>query len=153
MKNKYCLDEKSWREAQAALLLAKKHGLIEDSSFLALEKRRAKKNEENTQKEEAGEYFYGPSFFSSPAYLQYELTRFKLDFVQPSEQIRRLGICPNFSREQKLEYYAKNLDLFGRYHEDLFSFDEVEQIIEKRLREEAYDKLIQNILCQCDKWK
>lgn len=153
MGNRYCLDEKSRKEAQAALLLAKKHGLIEDSSFSALEKRRAKKNEENQQKEEAGGCFYGPRFFSSPAYLQYELTRFKLDFVQPSEQIRKLGVCPDFSREQKLEYYEQNPDLFKRYHGDLFSFEEVEQIIEKRLREEAYDKLIQNILCQCNKGK
>ena len=135
MEQKFCLDEKSWKEAQAALLLAKRLGLIEDAGMEALERRRQQKNEKNRQAEEAG---------------QYELTRFKLDFVQPSEQIRKLGVCPTFSDEEKRNFYERNQDLFGRYNGDLFSYEEVSQIIEKRLREEAYDKLIQNILCQPD---
>ena len=129
MKNKYCLYEKDWQKAKAALLLAKNFGLILDDSLEALEERRKEKNEENRHKQEKGELFYGPCFYTPPMYLQYELTRFRLDFVQPSEN---------------------NHDLFGRYHGDYFPFEDVEQIIEKRLREEAYDKLIQNILCQSD---
>ena len=31
MNRKYCLDKKEWEEAQAALLLAKQFGLIEDA--------------------------------------------------------------------------------------------------------------------------
>ena len=150
MNRKYGLDEKSWEEAQAALLLAKRLGLIEDAGMEALERRRQQKNEKNRQAEEAGEMFYGPRFYSAPMYLQYELTRFRLDFVQPSEQIRKLGVCPTFSDEEKRNFYERNQDLFGRYNGDLFSYEEVSQIIEKRLREEAYDKLIQNILCQPD---
>ena len=46
MNRKYCLDKKEWEEAQAALLLAKQFGLIEDAGIEALEKRRAKKNKE-----------------------------------------------------------------------------------------------------------
>ena len=48
MNRKYCLDKKEWEEAQAALLLAKQFGLIEDAGIEALEKRRAKKNKENS---------------------------------------------------------------------------------------------------------
>ena len=88
MNRKYCLDKKEWEEAQAALLLAKQFGLIEDAGIEALEKRRAKKNKENS--------LYGVRFYSPAMYLQYELTRFKLDFVQPSEQIKKLGVCPGF---------------------------------------------------------
>ena len=33
--------------------------------------------------------------FAAPAYLQYELTRLKLDFVQPSEAVRSTGLCPD----------------------------------------------------------
>ena len=153
MERKFCLDEKGWKEAQAALLLAKRLGLIEDAGMEALERRRQQKNERNRQAEEAGKIFYGPRFYSVPMYLQYELTRFKLDFVQPSEQIRKLGVCPTFSDEEKRRFYEKNQDLFGRYHGDLFCYEEVEQIIEKRLREEAYDKLIQDILCQPNDWQ
>lgn len=150
MERKFCLDKKSWEEAQAALLLAEKFGLIEDAGIEALEKRRQQKNEENRQAIKAGKLFYGPRFYSAPMYLQYELTRFRLDFVQPSEQIRKLGVCPVFTEEDQREFYDKNQDLFARYHGDLFSFEEVSQIIEKRLREEAYDRLIQDILCQSD---
>ena len=39
MERKFCLDKKSWEEAQAALLLAEKFGLIEDAGIEALEKR------------------------------------------------------------------------------------------------------------------
>ena len=144
MKNKYCLYEKDWQKAKAALSLAKNFGLILDDSLEALEERRKEKNEENRYKQEKGELFYGPCFYTPPMYLQYELTRFRLDFVQPSEKIKKLGVCPSFTREERLN------DLFGRYHGDYFPFEDVEQIIEKRLREEAYDKLIQNILCQSD---
>lgn len=140
MNRKYCLDQKEWEEAQAALLLAKRFGLIEDADLEALEKRRAEKNRESAR--------YGARYYSPAMYLQYELTRFKLDFVQPSEQIRRLGVCPDFSEEEKRAFYENNQDLFGRYHGDLFEYEEVRQIIEKRLREEAYDRLIQDLLCQ-----
>lgn len=140
MNRKYCLDQKEWEEAQAALLLAKRFGLIEDAGLEALEKRRAEKNRESAR--------YGVRYYSPAMYLQYELTRFKLDFVQPSEQIRRLGVCPDFSEEEKRAFYENNQDLFGRYHGDLFEYEEVRQIIEKRLREDAYDRLIQDLLCQ-----
>ena len=134
MNRKYCLDKKEWEEAQAALLLAKQFGLIEDAGIEALEKRRAKKNKENS--------LYGVRFYSPAMYLQYELTRFKLDFVQPSEQIKKLGVCPGFTEEEKRAFYENNQDLFGRYHGDLFDYEDVRQIIEKRLREDAYDRLI-----------
>ena len=150
MNQKYCLDRKEWEEAQVALLLAKRFGLIEDASIEALEKRRAKKNEENNQAEKAGKLFYGPRFYSPAMYLQYELTRFKLDFVQPSETIKKLGVCPDFTEKEKRAFYENNQDLFGRYHGDLFDYEDVRQIIEKRLREDVYDKLIQDILCQSE---
>ncbi len=148
--NKFCLDEKSFKEARAQLLFAEKLGLIEDASIEALERRREKKNKENRLAEKAGKTFYGPRFYSPPMYLQYELTRFKLDFVQPSEQVKKLGICPEISEERKQQFYEENQDLFSRYHGDLFGYEEVVQIIEKRLREEEYDKLVKDILCQLD---
>lgn len=148
MNQKYGLDEKSWEEAQAALLLAKKFGLIEDARIPALERRRERKNEENRQAKEAGKLFYGPRFYTPAMYLQYELTRFKLDFVQPSEQIAKLGVCPSFTEDEKRTFYENKKDLFGRYHGDLFSYEEVTMIIEKRLREEAYERLVHDVLCQ-----
>ena len=150
---RYCINEEEWKKAQAALRLAKRFGLIDDDSILALEKRRKEKNEENAKKKENGELFYGPCVYTPPMYLQYELTRFRLDFVQPSAKIKALGVCPTFSQNEKRAFYEANQDLFRRYHGDLFSYEDVEQIIEKRLREEAYDRFIQDILCQSGEWK
>ena len=127
-----------------------KFRLIPDDTVEALEERRKEKNEENRHKQEKGELFYGPYFYTPPMYLNMSLQDFDLDFVQPSEKIKQLGVCPSFTREERLNFYENNHDLFGRYHGDYFPFEDVEQIIEKRLREEAYDKLIQNILCQSD---
>ena len=109
----------------------------------AIDRETKKKLREMEQEEKM---FYGPRYFSAPAYLQYELTRLKLNFVQPSEAVRSTGLCPDVTEQEKKEFYEKNMDLFGRYFGDLFTYEEVEQIIEKRLREDAYDKLIEDVL-------
>ena len=62
MKNKYCLDEKDWQKAKAALLLAKNFDLILDDTLEALEERRKEKNEENRHKQEKGDCFMGHIF-------------------------------------------------------------------------------------------
>lgn len=54
MNQKYCLDKKEWKEAQAALLLAKQLGLIEDAGIGALEKRRAEKMKKQAGRESRG---------------------------------------------------------------------------------------------------
>ena len=127
------------RKAQGAFLLAHRMGLIEDPTMEGLETR-----------QQEGQRFYGPHYFSAPAYLQYELTRLKLDFVQPCEKVREGGFCPDFTEQEKRDFYEQNRDLFGRYHGDYFTYEEVSQIIEKRLREDAYDKLICDILCESE---
>ena len=111
-----------------------------------LEARRQKHNEMRKTMEQENKIFYGPRYFSAPAYLQYELTRLKLDFVQPSEAVRKTGLCPEFTEQEKKTFYEQNMDLFGRYFGDFFIYEEVAQIIEKRLREDAYDKLIEDVL-------
>ena len=46
-----------------------------------------------------------------------------------------------------LAWYDANRDLFTRYFGDSFSYKESRQIIEKRMREEVYEALVQDILC------
>ncbi len=67
-----------------AVQLAKQLGLIDDASPEALEARRQAKNAENARLQAAGTVFYGPRQYTPAMYLQYELTRFKLDFAQPT---------------------------------------------------------------------
>lgn len=146
MQQNYCLKQEELRKAHGAFLLAQKMGLLEDPSMEGLEIRRQKHNEMLKIMEQENKIFYGVHYFSAPAYLQYELTRLKLDFVQPTSKVQKTGLCPDFTEQEKKTFYEQNMDLFGRYHGDFFSYEEVEQIIEKRLREDAYDKLIENIL-------
>ena len=114
----------------------------------ALEARRAAKNAEISRRGAEGAPVYGTRYFSAPAYLQFELTRFKLDFAEPCGKIRALGVCPDFTDEQTRAWYDANRDLFTRYFGDSFSYEESRQIIEKRMREEVYDTLVQDILCE-----
>ena len=83
------LNQEVLRKAQGAFLLAQKMGLLEDASFEGLEKRRCEYN--NSVHE------YGPRSLSKEAYLFYELTRLKLDFVLPTEEVKKTGLCPKFS--------------------------------------------------------
>ena len=146
MRRAYALSEEEFCRAEAELELAVSLGLIGQAGFDALEQRRLQKNEENRRKKAAGEVFYGPCSFTRPMYLQYELTRFKLDFAEPCEKIRALGICPDFTDAQTRAWYDANPDLFTRYAGDSFPYEEVKQIIEKRMREEVYDSLVQDLL-------
>lgn len=150
MRQNYGIDEMHLRKAQAAFLFAQKIGLLEDPSLEGLEQRRQQHNAELLKMEEEGQIFYGPRSFSAAAYLQYELTRLRLDFVAPCDAVRRSGLCPSFSDEEKRAFYEANMDLFGRYHGDHFSYEEVAQIIEKRLREQAYEHMIEELLPDCE---
>ena len=72
MRQSYCIKQECLRKAQGAFLLAHRMGLIEDPSMEGLEARRKKHNEELRRMEQEGKLFYGPHYFSAPAYLQYE---------------------------------------------------------------------------------
>ena len=66
--------------------------------------------------------------------------------MERREKIRALGICPDFTDAQTRAWYDANPDLFTRYAGDSFPYEEVKQIIEKRMREEVYDSLVQDLL-------
>ncbi len=66
MNQKYCLDKKEWKEAQAALLLAKQLGLIEDAGIGALEKRRQKKMKKTGRQRKPGNFFMDLIFTLRP---------------------------------------------------------------------------------------
>lgn len=83
-----------------------------------------------------------------PAYLEYELTRFKLAFASMKKEIKDNYDYREISFDEKVAYYNNNSDLFTRYNGDSFTFGEIEDVIEKRIREEEYDDEIKSILCQ-----
>ncbi len=145
---RYCLDEQDLERAEASLLLAQKLGLIEKAGLDEMEKRRREKNGEIERKLQQGELVYGLRCYSPAAYLQYELTRFRLDFTEQLPVIREHYVYAGIDEEQKHAFYEQNQDLFTRYWGDLMTYEEVTQIIEKRIREAEYDALVEDLLCQ-----
>ena len=57
----------------------------------------------------------------------------------------RYNYAPITAREEK-DYYKANKDLFTRYMGDKFRFREVKQVVRKKMREEEYDRAVQDLL-------
>ena len=147
--NNFCFsDETEKNYALACLEFAKRLGLIDDSSLDAVASRCQTENEKRKEMLDKGETVYGLTRFSLPVYLDYELTRFKLDFVSEKEEIKTKYQYAPISKKEKKAYYKNNRDLFTRYAGDSFRFKEVAMIIEKKMREEQYENEINNILCK-----
>ena len=140
----WCLNETELKEAKGVLLLAERLGFIEEAGLDALEERRKRKNIEIQDKLKKGETVYGLVSYNGPSYLQYELTRFRLDFVsgKASGYVYR-----EITEKEKEDFYRENQDLFVRYLGDVFPYEDVKDIIEKRIREEEYHGLIKDLLC------
>lgn len=160
--------EEERKQVLARLQAAAWMGMISSPEPEAVEERRKQKNEEIKRRLAEGEIIYGLTYYTPAMYLQYELTRFKLDYTvhtktcldQYSKNISQDprfcgegGIDParysyrEFTEEEKKDFYEENRDLFTRYSGDSFACDEVSMIIEKRLREKEYESIVQDLLC------
>ena len=142
------MNEKELKQLRAELIFAKKLGLIEDDTLDGVEDRRQKENQNREQMLQKSEIVYGPEQFSLPAYVRYEQTRFRLDFISECEKIKEHYTYPTIFEKEKQMFYEANRDLFTRYNGDSFTYEEVSGIIKKRMREIEYEKEIHNILCQ-----
>ena len=113
------------KNEQARLLIGYWLGTISSPDITDVEKRRKMKNEEIQEKLRKGEMVYGVTHFTPTMYLQYELTRIKLDYtVYKGENLGGYP-CRVFSETDLREYYDNNRDLFTRYFGDSFGFEEV----------------------------
>ena len=141
-------DESEKKHALACLEFAKRLGLIE--SLDGVKKRCDAENKKRAVQIENGETVYGLTRFSYPAYLNYELTRLKLDFVGETQKVKKAYDYPEITRRELKDYFKNNRDLFTRYNNDKFFFFEVKTVIYKKIREEQYDAEINNILRKLD---
>ena len=139
-------DENEKKYALACLEFAKRLGLIDDESLDGVKKRCDAENKKRAVQIENGETVYGLTRFSYPAYLNYELTRLKLDFVGETQEVKKVYNYPEITRRDLKDYFKNNRDLFTRYNNDKFFFFEVKTVIYKKIREEQYDAEINNIL-------
>lgn len=146
--------EKNERDyALASLLFAQRLGLIDNCLLTTVEQRRQEENRKRREALERGEILYGPVEYTPIAYLQQELTGFRLDYVSESEKITNRQVFRVISREETRQFYEEHADLFTRYQGDAFSYEDVELIIRKKIREKDYEKGIEDILCQLRKGK
>lgn len=143
-------DESEKKRALACLEFAKRLGLIDDESLDGVKKRCDAENKKRAVQIEKGETVYGLTRFSYPAYLNYELTRLKLDFVGETQKVKKAYDYPEITRRELKDYFKSNRDLFTRYNNDKFFFFEVKTVIYKKIREEQYDAEINNILRKLD---
>ena len=143
--NTFCFTSKDEeRYARASLILAKRLGLIDDSSLDAVVSRCKNENAKRKTALDNGEIVYGLKQFTPTAYLDWELTRFRLDFVSEQKGIK-YSYKP-IEKPQLKEYYKLNKDLFTRYNGDRFRFKESRDVVYKKIREEEYENEINNIL-------
>lgn len=139
-------DESEKKYTLACLEFAKRLGFIDDESLDGVKKRCDAENKKRAVQIENGETVYGLTRFSYPAYLNYELTRLKLDFVGETQEVKKVYNYPEITRRDLKDYFKNNRDLFTRYNNDKFFFFEVKTVIYKKIREEQYDAEINNIL-------
>ncbi len=145
MRDEWGLNADEREKVKAELTLAVNAGFIEDAGLEAVEMRRRKKNEKLQNRLKEGKIVYGITCYGKPAYLQHELTKFRLDFVSGKAAGYAYKVITG---EEKERFYRENQDLFTRYFGDIFPYEDVEDVIEKRIREEEYYGLVQDILCQ-----
>lgn len=125
-------DDEEKKYALACLKFSKKLGLIDDDSLEAVIKRCDAENEKRKLQKENNETVYGLTHFSYPAYLDYELTRLKLDFVGECENVKKAYTYKEISRKQMKAYFKQNKDLFTRYIMINFSFLKLKPLFTRR---------------------
>ncbi|MBQ8766427.1 MAG: hypothetical protein IJZ16_06430 [Clostridia bacterium] len=148
MNSFYFTNDQQKQYTLACLAFARKIGLIDDDSLEAVAHRCNEENEKRRQALENGEIVYGLKQFTLPVYLDYELTRFRLDFASEKDVIKNNYTYSPIEKKQLKDYYKNNRDLFTRYHGEKFKFRESKMVVYKKIREEQYDEEINAILRQ-----
>lgn len=139
------VDEEEVKKVRAELRFAVNLGLITDDSLQGVESRRIAKEAETTAALGENKIVYGLSSYSRQAYIRYELTRFRLDFISEGSAVKYE--YTDIFEKDAIDFYEKNRDLFTRANGESFEFDEVRLIVKKKIRELEYEKNV-NLLCE-----
>ena len=137
--------EEEVKKVRAELKFAVNLGLITDDSLQGVESRRIAKEAETTAALGENKIVYGLSSYSRQAFIRYELTRFRLDFISEGSAVNYK--YTDIFEKDAIDFYEKNRDLFTRANGESFEFDEVRLIVKKKIRELEYEKNV-NLLCE-----
>ena len=124
----------SQKRVEVTLAVAFRLGMLPSPSLAALL---------SSRPEEEGEY---GARLSETGWLIHSLNMLRLRYANEDAGIKH-SFRP-ISRAQMEEWYKSNSDLFTRYEGDSFDFEEVTDVVRKRMREEEWEGLIDEMACQ-----
>ncbi len=138
------LSEQEILIAKAKLKIAKHMGTIDTDEWEAVKIRCEKKNQEVKKNMENGEIVYGVRSYSLLTYLQYELTRVKLDYISYKGEYIGEFKRKIFTEDDENKFYSENLFLFTEANGEICDIDEenLRPVIRKKLREREYEELV-----------
>lgn len=144
------LSEQEILIAKAKLKIAKLMGVIDTDKWEDVKIRCEKKNQEVNKKMENGEIVYGVRSYSLLTYLQYELTRLKLDYISYKGDYIGEFKRTIFTEDDENKFYSENEFLFSSAEGKVYDIDEenLRPVIRKKLREREYEDITKAFLCK-----
>lgn len=117
-----------------------------DAVERTVDQRRAETEWKNADAWKNGTAAFGARYLTPEMYLDYELKSIQLAFATYKGRMVGNHKCHVYTEDEKRAFYDVNQDLFTRYHGDLFSYEEVDLIIEKWLKVQEYQDIIESVV-------
>jgi|GEM_PF-84009 len=110
-----------------------------------VEERRAETVWKKEETWKNGTAAFGARYLTPEMHLDYERKSIQLAFATYKGDAVGTHQCHVCTENEKRAFYDENQDLFTRYHGDLFPYEEVDLIIEKWLKIQEYQELIETV--------
>ena len=141
-----------WKQKNAFMKAqAEEFGIGSTDHFIdaverTVDQRRAETEWKNADAWKNGTAAFGARYLTPEMYLDYELKSIQLAFATYKGEMVGNHKCHVYTEDEKRAFYDVNQDLFTRYHGDLFSYEEVDLIIEKWLKVQEYQDIIESVV-------
>ena len=147
-----------WKQKNAFMKeQAEEFGIGSTDNFIdvveqIVDQRRAETEWKNAEAWKNGTTAFGARYLTPAMHLDYELKSIQLAFATYKGEMVGNHKCHVYTEDEKRAFYDANQDLFTRYHGDLFPYEEVDLIIEKWLKVQEYQDIIEQVAkadCEC----
>ena len=141
-----------WKQKNAFMKeQAEEFGIGSTDNFIdvveqIVDQRRAETEWKNAEAWKNGTTAFGVRYLTPAMHLDYELKSIQLAFVTYKGEMVGNYKCHVYTEDEKRAFYDANQDLFTRYHGDLFPYEEVDLIIEKWLKVQEYQDIIESVV-------
>lgn len=140
-----------WKQKNAFMKAqAEEFGIGSTDHFIdaveqTVDQRRAETEWKHADAWKNGTAAFGARYLTPEMYLDYELKSIQLAFATYKGEMVGNHKCHVYTEDEKRAFYDANQDLFTRYHGDLFSYEEVDLIIEKWLKVQEYQEFLESV--------